>query len=118
MLYMILLIIFLIQFLVVLGALIFVIFVARPEVPFLGDGSQERTAPDDRGRLSPRPPEGKSPASGKNASRSSRKPAKEVLATRPSPLPAFPRPSKEILYESALQWPSILVRISRGQENG
>ena len=31
-----LLIIFLIQFLVVLGALMFVIFLARPEVPLLG----------------------------------------------------------------------------------
>jgi hypothetical protein len=113
MLYLILLIIFLIQFLVVLGALIFVIFVARPEVPFSGDIEQGGTAPEDRGRLSPRPPEEKPPASGKNASRSSRKPTKEVMATRPSTLPAFARPSKEILYESALQWPFILVRISR-----
>jgi hypothetical protein len=113
MLYLILLIIFLIQFLVVLGALIFVIFAARPEVPFSGDGEQGGTAPEDRDHLSPRPPEEKPSASGKNASRSSRKPAGEVLATRPSPLAAFARPSKEILYESALQWPSILARISR-----
>jgi hypothetical protein len=34
-----LLIIFLIQFLVVLTALMFVVFLARPEVPFSGDSS-------------------------------------------------------------------------------
>ncbi|MGD0008523.1 MAG: hypothetical protein ABSE93_08270 [Terriglobia bacterium] len=39
MLHIVLLIIFLIQFVVVLGGLTFVIFLARPEVPFLGDGS-------------------------------------------------------------------------------
>jgi hypothetical protein len=114
MLYLILLVIFLIQFLVALGALMFIIFVARSEVPLLGDGSQERTALDDRDGLSPRPPEGKPPASGKNASRSSWKPASQVVPTRPSTLPAFARPSKEILYESAPQWPFIVVRISRG----
>jgi hypothetical protein len=113
MLYLILLVIFLIQFLVALGALMFIIFVARPEVPLLGDGSQERTAPDDRDRLSPRPRGGKPPASGKNVSRSSRKSAYQVVPTLPSTLPAFARPSKEILYESAAQWPSIVVRISR-----
>jgi hypothetical protein len=36
MLYLILLVIFLIQFLVALGALMFVIFLARPEVPLSG----------------------------------------------------------------------------------
>ena len=44
----ILLVIFLIQFLVTLGALVFVVFLARPELPFSGNGSQERTTPDDR----------------------------------------------------------------------
>jgi hypothetical protein len=107
-----LLIIFLIQFLVALGALMFLISAARPEVPLSGEGPQEGTAPDDRDRLSSRPPEGK-PPSGKNVSRSSRKPANQVVPTRPSTLPAFARPSKEILYESAAQWPSIVVRISR-----
>jgi flagellar basal body-associated protein FliL len=93
MLYLILLVIFLIQFLVVLGALMFVIFVARPEVPFSGDGEQERTAPEDRDHLPTHPREGNSAASGKNAWRSSRNPTKQVMATRPSPLPAVVRPS-------------------------
>jgi hypothetical protein len=93
MLYLILLVIFLIQFLVVLGALMFVIFVARPEVPYYGDVAQERTAPEDRDHLSTHPREENSPASGKNAWRSSRKPTKQVMATRLSPLAAVVRPS-------------------------
>jgi flagellar basal body-associated protein FliL len=40
MLYLILLVIFLIQFLVALGALMFVIFLARPEVSLLGAWSE------------------------------------------------------------------------------
>ena len=41
-----LLIIFLIQFLVALTALMLVIFLARPEVPFSGDGALEATTND------------------------------------------------------------------------
>ena len=41
MLYVVLLVIFLVQFLVALGALTFAVFLARPEVPFSGDGSLE-----------------------------------------------------------------------------
>jgi len=74
-----LLIFFLIQFLVALGALIFVIFLARPEVPSSGDGSLDKPSADDRDHLLPRPPEGKPPASGKNALMSSRKPTKAVI---------------------------------------
>lgn len=67
MLYLILLIFFLIQFLVVLGALIFVIFLARPEVPLLGDGPQKKPALADHVQLSPDPAEGKLLSSGNNA---------------------------------------------------
>lgn len=112
MLSLILLIIFLIQFLVVLGALMFVIFLARPEVPFIGQGPQERQAPGDRGRLRARPFEGESPASGENSSRSPRTPTRQVMAIRPSTHAAFGRPSLEILYENAPQWPSNIARIS------
>ena len=45
MLYLILLIFFLIQFLAVLGALSFVILLARPEVLLLGDSLQEGLLP-------------------------------------------------------------------------
>ena len=76
MLSLVLLIFFLIQFLVALGVLIFVIILARPEVPFSGDGPHDKPSPDDHDHLLPRPPEGKAPASGKNASGTSTKPTK------------------------------------------
>jgi len=79
MLYLIMLIIFFIQFLVVLGALIFVIFFARPEVPLSGYGPQESPAPKKVAQVSPRPVEGEVPTSGKNA-RSSLAP--QALAPR------------------------------------
>jgi len=93
MLYLILLVIFLIQFLVVLVALSFVIFTARPEVPFSGNGMKKRTAPDDRDRPSPRPPEGKPPTSGKNALGSLKGPTKRVMVTQPPTLMPFARTS-------------------------
>jgi hypothetical protein len=86
MLYLIMLVIFLIQFLVIFGVLMFVIFLARPEVPFSDKDSEEWPAKDDRDHRPPRPPEGKPPTSGKNISRSSSKPTKQVMATR---LPAL-----------------------------
>ena len=92
-LYLILLVIFLIQFLVVLVALSFVIFTARPEVPFSGNGMKERTAPDDRDHPSPRPLEGKPPTSGKNALGSLKGPTKRLMVTQPPTLVAFARTS-------------------------
>jgi hypothetical protein len=49
-LYVVRLVIFLIQFLVVLGALMFVLFLARPEVPFLEDGSLEASPREQKHR--------------------------------------------------------------------
>jgi len=68
MLYLIMLIIFFLQFLVVLSALIFVIFFARPEVPLLGHGLQESPAPKEGAQVLSRPPTGEAPTSGKNSS--------------------------------------------------
>jgi hypothetical protein len=102
--YLILVISFLIQFLVILGALISVIFFARPEVPLLGDGTEERFTT--RGR-DQRLPERMPPTSGRNASRNSWNP------TRPPVLAAFRCPSYEVLYEIAAQWPSMFARNSR-----
>ena len=93
MLYIVLLIIFLIQLLVALGVLMFVIFLAHPEVPLTGDGSLQRPPKDGRNHLFPDSPEGKTSGSGKNASRSSRKPGKSVMVTGPSTLAAFARRS-------------------------
>ena len=90
MLYLILLLMFLIQFLVILGALLLMIFTARSEVPISGNGMKERTTPRDH--PSPRPPEGKPPMSGKNASGSSKKPVTQVVVSRPPTLVALPRP--------------------------
>ena len=65
MLYLIMLIIFFLQFLVVLSALIFVIFFARPEVPLLGHGLQESPAPKEGAQVLSRPPTGEAPTRGK-----------------------------------------------------
>jgi len=68
MLHLIMLIIFFIQFLVVLGALIIVMFFARSIVPLSGYGPQESPAPEEVVQVSLRAPEGEAPPSGKNAS--------------------------------------------------
>jgi hypothetical protein len=49
-LYVVLLIIFLIQLLVALGALMFAVFLAHPEVPLTGDGSLGTTAKEEKHR--------------------------------------------------------------------
>jgi hypothetical protein len=71
-----LLIIFLIQFLVVLAALIFAIFLTRPEVPLSGDSSLKATTAEGRHRFFPSLRKWIRSAMGKKASRSSRKPKK------------------------------------------
>jgi hypothetical protein len=58
-----LLLIFLIQFLVALGVLMFVIFLARPGVPFLGNGPREKPGLDDRDYRLPSPTLGNTPTS-------------------------------------------------------
>ena len=76
MLYLVLLIIFLIQFLVVLTALMFAIFLARPEVPLSGDSSLKATTTQGRHHFFLCLREWITSAMGKKASRSSRKPTK------------------------------------------
>ena len=71
-----LLIIFLIQFLVVLTALMFVVFLARPEVPLSGDSSLKATTTKGRHHFFLCLRECITSAIGKKASRSSRKPTK------------------------------------------
>ena len=72
----ILLIIFLIQFLVVLAALIFAIFLTRPEVPLSGNSSLEATPTECRHRFFSSLRKWITSTMGKKASRSSRKPTK------------------------------------------
>ena len=76
MLYLVLLIIFLIQFLVVLAALMFAIFLTRPEVPLSGDSSLKATTTKGRHHFFLCLRECITSAIGKKASRSSRKPTK------------------------------------------
>jgi hypothetical protein len=76
-----LLIIFLIQFLVVLTALMLVVFLARPEVPFSGDSSLKATTTEDRHHFFACLRKWITSAIGKKASRSSRKPTKQVMVT-------------------------------------
>ena len=100
MFYLILLVVFLIQFLVVLGALMFAIFMARPEVPLSGDAGLEKNEAQDRDRKSAHAPEKKGSASGKGG-------------WWPSNIAAFALPSRGILYEGAPEW-YCPARISRG----
>jgi flagellar biosynthesis/type III secretory pathway M-ring protein FliF/YscJ len=100
MFYLILLVIFLIQFLVVLAALIFALFMARPEVPLSADAGSEKAETEDGERKSAQAPEEKDSATGKGGS-------------WPSNIAAFAVPSRGILYESAPEW-YCPARISRG----
>jgi hypothetical protein len=75
-LYLVLLIIFLIQFLVVLAALMFAIFLTRPEIPLSGDSSLKATTTQGRHHFFPCLREWITSAIGKKTRRSSRKPAK------------------------------------------
>ena len=58
MLYLILLVVFLIQFMVALGVLMFIISLARPEAPISGDGLQQVSNSDDRSHPLARPSDG------------------------------------------------------------
>ena len=71
-----LLIIFLVQFLVVLAALVLAIFLTRPEVPLSGDSSLEATTTERRHHFFLSLRKWITSAIGKKASRSSRKPTK------------------------------------------
>ena len=72
----ILLIVFLIQFLVVLAALLFAIFLTRPEVPLSGGSSLKAATTEGRHGFFSYLRKLISSALGKEASRSSRKPTK------------------------------------------
>ena len=74
MFYLILLAFFLVQFLVILGVLLFAIFFSRPEVPLKGDGQLERTAVDDSKKPTTR---------GKDASGDSHPTKSQLTAVQP-----------------------------------
>ena len=91
MLYMFLLAFFLVQFLVIVGVILFAIFFSRPEVPLKGDGGLERVAVGQ---------------GGKDASRDSQKLMNRLVTVRPSVLAAFASPSGGRPYQGSVQGPS------------
>ena len=94
MLYIFLLAFFLVQFLVLVGVILFAIFFSRPEVPLKGDGGLERTAVDQ---------------GGKDASRDSQRLMNRLMTVRPSVFAALSSPSGGRPYQGSVQGPSWLV---------
>ncbi len=90
MLYIFLLAFFLVQFLVIVGVILFAIFFSRPEVPLKGDGWLERAAVDP----------------GKDASRDSQRLMNRLMPVRPSVFAALSSPSGGRPYQGSAQGPS------------
>ena len=82
---------FLVQFLVIVGVILFAIFFSRPEVPLKGDGGLERAAVNQ---------------GGKDASRDSRRLMNRLMPVRPSVFAALSSPSGGRPYQGSVQGPS------------
>ncbi len=82
---------FLVQFLVVVGVILFAVFFSRPEVPLKGDGGLERTAVGQ---------------GGKDASRDSQRLMNRLMTVRPSVFAALSSPSGGRPYQGPVQGPS------------
>ncbi len=94
MLYKFMLAFFLVQFLVIVGVILFAIFFSRPEVPLKGDGGLERTDVDQ---------------GGKDASKDSQRRMNRLMTVRPSVFAALASPSGGRPYQGAGQWPSWIA---------
>ena len=108
MLYIFLLAFFLVQFLVIVGVILFAIFFSRPEVPLKGDGGLQRAAVggDDEHSLERRETE---PMSRWNrASRDSEAGRSQLIAVRPPVFATLSFPSGWGSYQTAGQRPSRL----------
>jgi hypothetical protein len=97
MLYLILLAFFVVQFLVIVGVLLFAIFFSRPEVPLKGKGGREGTAVDDSEK-----PTGR----GKDASGDSHTPMNQLIAVQPPVFAAHPFPPCGGLDQRSVGMPS------------
>jgi len=93
MLYILLLAFFLIEFLVIIGVILFAILFSRPEVPLKGDGGLEWTAFDDGDKSVLRLREAEPTNRGVDASLDSRKPMNQLMAAQAPVLAAFCYPS-------------------------
>jgi hypothetical protein len=91
MLYIFLLAFFLVQFLVIVGVIMFAIFFSRPEVPLKGDGELGRAAVDQ---------------GGKDTSRDSQRLMNRLMTVRPSVFAALSSPSGGRPYQGSAQGPS------------
>jgi hypothetical protein len=109
MLYIFLLAFFLVQFLVIVGVILFAIFFSRPEVPLKGDGGLERTAVDQGADRGPRQREAESTAGGKDASKDSQRLMKRLMTVRPAVFAALSFPSCGQAHQGSVQGPSWLV---------
>jgi hypothetical protein len=91
MLYMFMLAFFLVQFLVIVGVILFAVFFSRPEVPLKGDGGLERTAFDQ---------------GGDDASRDSQRLMSRLMPVRPAVFASLSIPSGGRSYQGSVQGPS------------
>jgi hypothetical protein len=109
MLYIFLLALFLVEFLVIIGVIVFAILFSRPEVPLKGDGGLEWTAAGG-GNERPLQRRGAEPKNrGNVAPGDSHARMNQVLAVRPPVFAALSFPSVGGLYQNAAQRPSWLA---------
>jgi len=106
MLYIFLLAFFLIEFLVIIGVILFAIVFSRPEVPLKGDGGLERVAVGDGNESSPQGREEETTTRGNVASTDSHPRMSRLIAVRPFVFTVRSRPTGRGLYENAAQSPS------------
>ena len=97
---------FLVQFLVIVGVILFAIFFSRPEVPLKGDGGLEQTAVGQRAKGAPRRREAEPTTGGKDASRDSQRLMNRLMPVRPSVFAALSSPSGGRPYQGPVQGPS------------
>jgi len=108
MLYILLLAFFLVEFLVIIGVILFAILFSRPEVPLKGDGGLERIVADDGVACALQQREAPS-ARGNGASSDPRVPISQLIAVRPPVVVALSLPSVGGLYQNAAQRSSWLA---------
>jgi hypothetical protein len=106
MLYIFLLAFFLVQFLVIVGVILFAIFFSRPEVPLKGDGGLERTAVGQGAECAPRQREADPTTGGKDASEDLQRLMKRLMTVRPAVFAALSSPSGGRPYQGSVQGPS------------
>jgi hypothetical protein len=106
MLSLILLAFFLVEFLVIVGVLLFAILCSRPEVPLKGHGGLEWTGVDGRDECAFRQHEAEPTTRAEDASKDSRTLVNQLMAVRPLAFAAPSLPSGGGRYQSSVRMPS------------